>query len=326
MKKFLLFIAGILIVSLLIAGCSVRQKKSTMVLRLGNDVTEDYSTTVASKKMAEIVRDKTDGRIMIEVYPNSQLGDAKELIDAVQMGAIQMASIGSLQMSEFNKELRVLEIPYLIRNQEHLDKVLGSDIGEQLLDMRNIGIVGLCFYDSAPRSFYNSKLPIKHPDDVRGMKIRSAPAPMAMDMLQALGALATPVPFSEVYNALQNKMVVGAENDITSYYSKGHYEVAKYYTLNEHTRVPDVLIISEAVWESLSEADKEILHGAMKESKKLQKQLQQQKMSEAYESLKKKGVVFVSIDDKKAWIDAARPVIDKHGKNYGDLIKRISSI
>lgn len=314
----------LLLIGLITACVSEKSSEKKIRLKLGNDATEDYATTIANRRMAELVKAKTNGRITIEVYPNSQLGDGKELIEAVQMNAIQMATIGGNQISEFNKNFRVLEIPYLMKDKEHLDRVLGSDIGKELLDMRNIGIVGLTFYDSPPRNFYSSKTPIITPDDLKGLKVRCAPSQMTVEMVKAFGATATPISFSEVYNALQNKVVIGSETDLTAYYDKGHYEVAKYYTFNEHTMIPDLLIISKAAWDQLSKDDRAIIWEAADASQKYQKQLQSQKIAEVYEKLQMEGVIFTKVEDKLPWIKAMEPVIEKYRETYKGLIERIN--
>lgn len=305
-----------------IFGCSSNNGSPNIVLKLGTDAAHDYATTIANRQMAEIVKNKTNGRIIIEVYANAQLGDGKELIEAIQMNAVQLATVGVLQMAEFKKEFAVLETPYLIVDQAHLDKVLDGDIGRRWLAMDDIGIVGLTFYDSAPRSFYNSRSATEKPEDLKGMKVRTTSAPMMIETLKILGAVPTPVPFSEVYQALQNRVVIGAENDITSYLSKGHFEVAKYFTSNEHTMVPDILIMSKKAMDKLSEADREIIIEAAKKSHNFQRAEQAKRVEAAYAKLKEYGVIFTKVD-KGPWIAATESVIDKQSDSFKSLVTQI---
>ncbi|MDR3563300.1 MAG: TRAP transporter substrate-binding protein [Negativicutes bacterium] len=320
-KKWLVLLLALLVFT----GCS-RQDNKITVLKLANDDATGYSSVLANQYMAKVVKKRTNGRIVIEVYPDAQLGDGKEVIEAVQMNAIQMANVGSNQISEFNRKIRVLELPYVVKDKDHLWRILNSDIGQEFLAMEDIQLVGLTYYNTGSRNFYNSKQPITRPEELKGMRIRSAPAPLTIEMIQALGASVTPIPFSEVYSALQNHVVEGAECDLTSYYTKGHYETARYFTWDEHTMNPEMMIISKTAWDRLSAADQKILREAAAESQKINEEEQVKQTGQAYETLKAKGVVFTKIDDKQAWTDAAAPVIEKNRAVYRDLLQRIARL
>jgi len=322
-KKWLILI----IILFITTGCStVKQENKVTVLKLANDDATGYSSVLANQYMAKVVKERTNGRIIIEVYPDAQLGDGKEVIEAVQMNAIQMANVGSNQISEFNRSMRVLEIPYLVKDEEHLWKILNGDIGKEFSHMESINLIGLTYYNTGSRNFYNSKGPITKPEDLKGMRIRSAPAPLTIDMIQTLGASVTPIAFSEVYSALQNHVVEGAENDIVSYYTKGHYETAKYFTWDEHTMNPEMMIMSKTAWDQLSDSDKKIIQDAAIESKSINEQEQIKQTKIAYDILKSKGVVFTKINNKQIWVNATESVITKNKELYGDLIDRINKL
>lgn len=302
------------------------QNKPQMVFRLAENQPEDYPTTIGDKEFARIVEEKTNGRIKIEVYAGGQLGDEKSVIEAIQMGGIDFARVNAQPLSDFAKPLRVLSLPYLFDNEEHLWKVLDGPIGEEILDtLKDAKMIGLAYYDSGARSFYNSKREVKTPADLKGLKIRVQQSELMISLVEALGASATPMPYGEVYSALQTGVIDGAENNWPSYYSTSHYEVAKYYTLDYHTRTPEVLIASKAVWDKLSDEDKKIIKEAARASEEVQRKAWKEYEKKAIEAVKAKGNVITEVTDLKPWQDAVKPLYDKFGADYKDLIERIKA-
>ena len=283
-KKILAALSLMTVSALLVAGCGGGDAKKDaakpdakggekVVLRYAENQVKDYPTTKAALKTGESLR-KDSRRITIEVYDSAQLGDEKSVIEQIQFGGIDMARVSLSPLSEFDKSLNVLQLPYLYRDSAHMWKVLEGSIGQKLLKgMEGKGIVGLSWFDAGARNFYNSKKAINKIEDLAGLKIRVQESAMMMDMVKALGANPTPMAYGEVYSALQTGVIDGAENNWPSYESTSHYEVAKYFVLDEHNRVPEPQIISKKTWDKLSDADKKIIQDAALESAKVERQL-----------------------------------------------------
>ncbi len=242
-----------------------------IVLRLADNQPEGYPTVIGDLEFARLVEERSNGRIRIEVYHGGQLGDEKSAIEQVQFGGIDFTRVSISPLSNFNSALNALQMPYLYRNSDHMWKVLNGEIGEYFLNsLTESGFVGLTWQDSGARNFYNSVKPIYTVDDLKGMKIRVQESTLMMGMVSALGAVPTPMPYGDVYSALQTKVIEGAENNWPSYDTSSHFEVAKYYSIDEHTRVPEIIIASKITMDKLSKADQELIKQAAKESTPVQ--------------------------------------------------------
>ena len=244
MKKATFIIIALLIAAVLMPMQVFAQK--TIVLRLAETHPQDYPTTRGDYEFARLVKERSGGRIVIEVYPGSQLGQEKAVIEQVQFGAIDLTRVSISPVAAFVPRLNAFQMPYLYRDETHMWKVLKGDIGKELLaSLEPFGFIGLGWFESGARNFYNSKRPIRTPADLKGLKIRVQESELMMGLVSAFGAVPTPMAFGEVYSALQTGVVDGAENNWPSYFSTSHYEVAKYITLDEHTRVPEIIIGSK---------------------------------------------------------------------------------
>ncbi|HMO84581.1 MAG TPA: TRAP transporter substrate-binding protein, partial [Lacipirellulaceae bacterium] len=223
------------------------------VLKLGHGLDQNHPVHRAIVFMAERVREKSGGSVEVQVFPNGQLGSETESLEQLQRGALAMTKTSTAPLESFVPEMAIFGVPYAFRDADHCWQVLHGEIGHELLDAASAhGLKGLCYYDAGARSFYTLNTPINEPKDLRGLKIRVQQSRTSMEMAQALGASPTPVDFGELYTALQSRMVDGAENNLPSFFSSRHFEVCKHYALNEHTRVPDVLLVSKKVWDRLS--------------------------------------------------------------------------
>jgi tripartite ATP-independent transporter DctP family solute receptor len=248
-------------------GSSEPEGQEQIILRLAETHVQDYPTTQGDYYFAQLVEERTDGRIKIEVYHSSQLGEERDVIEQVQFGAIDFTRVSISPLAAFSASLDALQMPYLYRDADHMWNVLKGEIGDEFLaSLEPANFVGLAWYDSGSRSFYNSVREIKSVADMAGLKFRVQQSDLMVGLVEALGAVATPMPFGEVYSALQTGVIDGAENNWPSYYSTSHYEVAKYYTLDRHTRVPEILIGSKIVMDRLSAEDQEIIKQAAKDS------------------------------------------------------------
>lgn len=297
-----------------------------VTLRSSDTHPDGYPTVEAVKFMSEKVKERSAGRICITVFPSSQLGEEKDTIEQTQFGVIDMvrASFGSF--NNIVPEAQLLSLPYLFRSEEHMHNVMDGPIGEELAGaFAEHDLIALAYYDGGSRSFYNSKKPITSVEDLKGMKFRVMQSDVFVDMMSALGANATPMPYGEVYSSIQTGVIDGAENNWPSYDSSGHFEVAKYYTLDQHLMVPELVAVSKASWEKLTPEDQEIMRAAAKDSVQVMRDLwaAQEKASE--EKAVAAGAEIVRDIDKKPFIDAMVPVYDKYvtTDEAKDLVKRI---
>jgi len=327
----LIVLTCFVLVTLGVVGCGgqkpvAQTDQKPLVLKLAEVHPEDYPTTIGNKEMAKIVAEKTNGRIKIEVYAGGQLGDEKSVIEAVQMGGIQMARVNAQILSDFGKKLRVLSLPYLFENPEHLWKVLNGPIGEEILDsLKDSKMIGLTYYDSGARSFYNAKREVKTPNDMKGLKIRVQQSELMIDLVKSIGASATPMAYGEVYSGLQTGVIDGAENNWPSYYSTSHYEVAKFLTLDYHSMTPEVVLFSKAVWDKLSDTDKKIIKDAAVASQAVQRKSWIAYEKKSIDAVRAKGNIITEVKDVKQWQDAVQSLYEKYGAEYKDLIAKIKA-
>jgi len=331
-NRFLvLSLVALFALSLVIAGCGGGHKPAsaaaapTLVLKLGETHPPDYPTTMGDKKFAELVGERSKGRIKVDVYPGSQLGEEKAVIEQVQLGAVAFTRVSSAPLAEFNKPLGVFSLPYIFDSSAHMWKFLESADGAKLLDgLQASKFVGLCYYDPGARNFYSTK-PLKSLADVKGMKIRVQQNTINMDMISALGASATPMPYGQVFSALQTGVIDGAENNFPSYLTANHYQVAKHFILDGHQRVPEVLIMSKVVWDKLTPDDQKLIKQAALDSVKTQRELWDKFEKEAEAKVKAAGSTVTEVKDVKPWQDAVKSVIDKYRDQYKDVLAAIDN-
>ncbi|WP_096788120.1 TRAP transporter substrate-binding protein [Rhodobacter sp. CZR27] len=313
-----------LLVSVAFAAPALAECEVT--LRSSDTHPDGYPTVEGVKFMAEQAKANSGGRICIEVFPSSQLGEEKDTIEQTQFGVIDMvrASFGSF--NDIVPEAQLLSLPYLFRSEAHLHAVMDGPIGDELAEaFAEHDLIALAYYDGGSRSFYNNRKPITSVEDLAGMKFRVMQSDVFVDMMSALGANATPMPYGEVYSSIQTGVIDGAENNWPSYDSSGHYEVAKYYTLDQHLMVPELVAVSKTKWDALSPEDQEILRAAAEASEPVQRKLwaDQEKASE--EKVIAAGAEVVRDIDKTPFIEAMVPVYEKYVTNdeFKDLVKRI---
>lgn len=323
-KKNVLAALSVLAVgTMALTGCGGNTSSSSgsgdkIVLRYAENQVKDYPTTQAAQKFADLVKEKTNGRITVEVYDSGQLGDEKSVIEQVQFGGIDMSRVSLTPLSEFSRNLMALQFPYLYRDSEHMWKVLDGDIGKELLkSTEDSGIVGLSWYDAGTRNFYNSKHEIKSLADMQGLKIRVQESSMMMDMVKALGANPTPMPYGEVYSGLQTNVIDGAENNWPSYESTSHYEVAKYYVVDEHSRVPEMQIISKQTMDKLSADDQKIIRECAEESAKYERQLWAEREKASEEKVRAGGAVITRLSDGDPLCHEYPAALPRCGDGYG---------
>ena len=325
MSKTLLSSLAALVVSLFVC-----QAVSAAVYQLSDNQPPDYPTTLGDKKFAALVKERTNGKIVIEVYDSAQLFDEKSAIEAAQMGGLAFCRVNAQPLSDFTKSLGVLSLPYIFNNADHQWKVFNGPVGEELLkEMEKNGLIGLTYYDSGSRSFYNNKREVKTPADMKGLKIRVQQSKLMMGLVESLGASPTPMAYGEVFTGLQSGVIDGAENNWPSYYSTSHYEVARFYTLDHHSRTPEILCMSKAVWDTLSAEDQKIIKQAAMESQATQRQAWKDYEAKSIEAIKKSGKVTITeVTDYAPWQEAVKSVyasVDL-GPRKDEFIKKIRDV
>ncbi len=298
------------------------------VLRSADTHVDGYPTVEAVKYMSELLAKSTNNRYKIQVFHSSQLGEEKDTIQQTQFGVIDMNRINLAPLNNIVPETQVPSLPFLFRSVEHMHKVMDGPIGDDILKaFEPHDMIGLAFYDSGARSFYNSKHPIKSLADMKGLKLRVQQSDLFIALVQAMGANPTPMPFGEVYSSLQTGVIDGAENNWPSYQSTRHFEIAKYYTMTEHSMAPEVLVVSKKTWMRLSPEDQKAMREAAKASVTKMRELWVASEKEAMAAVKAGGAQIAEVD-KKPFIDAMAPVYDKFvtDAKLKDLVKRIRDV
>ena len=291
-----------------------------------------YPTVVAVENMGKKLEQATGGRITVQMFASMQLGSEKEAIEQAQVGAIALARVSVGALGPVVDELNVFNLPFLFRNTAHMEKVIDGPIGEELLtkvtNNPNSHLVGLCFMDAGARNMYDTKHPIKDINDLKGMKVRVMGNPMFVDMMNSLGGNGVPMGYDQVFSALQTGVVDGAENNPPSSYFDNHYQVARFYTITEHLIVPEILVFSRPIWDTLSKEDQALVAKFGREAQLDERKLWMEKEQDALAKMKAAGIEIdtISDKDKKAFQDAVKPVWDKYGAKYADLIKRIQAV
>ena len=286
----------------------------------------DYPTTLAVNEIGRLLKERTGGRLGVKVYASGSLGTEKDTIEQLRLGALDMTRINLAPLNSVVPETIVAALPFVFRSTEHMRKVLDGPIGEEILaSMDSQGLVGLAFYDSGARSFYSSKKPIRSLADLKGMKIRVQQSDLFVGMIEALGANPTPMPYGEVYTALKTGIVDAAENNWPSYESSRHFEAAKYYAQTEHSLVPEMLVFSKKVWDTLPKADQAAMRKAAKDSVPFMRKLWDEREVKSRKAVEAAGSQVISIANKQEFIDAMKPVYAKFANTpkLAGLVKRI---
>ena len=335
-KKVLAAIALAMVSTVSLVGCGGKKEAAKpaadsgkkIVLRYAENQPKDYPTTKAAREFAKMVKEKTKGRITIEVYDSAQLGDEKSVIEQIQFGGIDMSRVSLSPLSEFAKQLNVLQLPYLYRDGAHMWKVLDGKIGQDLLKtLDKSGIIGLTWFDAGARNFYTTPA-AKSMADLKGLKIRVQESSMMMDMVKAVGANPTPMAYGEVYSALQTGVIDGAENNWPSYESTRHFEVAKNYMLDEHNRVPEPMIISKKTMEKISPDDQKIIRECAIEAGKIERKLWAEREKASEKKVRDGGSTITKLTPAQhdEFVNAVKPLYEKYGGDNKDLIKQIQSV
>src|SRR5499425_416616 len=325
MKFITALMAGL---AVLAAGSAVAQQK--LILKASDVHPAGYPTVVAVENLGKKLEKATNGRLSVQMLAAMQLGGEKEAIEQAQVGAIQIARVSVGALGPVIDDLNVFNLPFLFRNTAHMQKVIDGPIGQELLDKvtnnRNAGLVGLAWMDAGARSVYDTKKPIRSIADLKGLKVRVMGNPMFVDMMNALGGNGVAMGYDQVFSALQTGVVDGAENNPPSFVFDNHYQVAKYYTLTEHLIVPEMLFFSKRAFDGMSKDDQALILKFGKEAQQEERALWIKKEEDALAKMKAAGIEIIPVADKKPFQDAVKPVWDKYGAKYADIIKRIQAV
>lgn len=310
-----------------VIGAFALGAQAATTLKLSHNQSKDVAVHKAMEIFADKVAEYTNGEVKVRIYPNAQLGTQRESMELVQSGGLALAKTNTAEIEAFEPLYAVFNLPYIFKDEAHYYEVLTSDIGEEVLNAsKDKGFIGITYYDAGSRSFYAGKA-IKHPDDLKGMKIRVQPSPSAVKMVELLGANPTPIAFGELYTALQQGVVDGAENNESALVDNRHGEVSKFYSYDRHTMIPDVLVMSTAEWDKLTPEQQEAIKKAGRESMMAQKDLWAEKTKSVIAEAKDKlGVTFVEDVDTAAFAEKVLPMHEEAAKaseKAADLIKRI---
>ena len=327
MKRGMMVLALVWGMTFLFAGVSLTAA-APIVMRLAETHPQDYPTTKGDYEFARLVKERSNGRIVVEVFHSKQLGEERAVIEQVQLGAIDMTRVSISAVSAFVRDLDAFQLPYLYRDAAHMWKVLDGPIGQEILKKHEaFNFVGVGWFEGGSRNFY-TKRQVKTVGDLKGMKIRVQQAPLMVGMVEALGAVATPLPYGEVYSALQAGVVDGAENNWPSYLTTSHFEVAKYFIVDEHTRVPEITVGSKKIFDKLSKEDYALILKAMKDAQPYQFKLWVDFEKVAEKTVKEKGsiVTEVSPAEKQKFVDAMKPVYDKQPPEIMAVANKIRAV
>ena len=300
------------------------------VLKASDVHPEGYPTVQAVEDLGKKLEAATGGRLSVQMYASMQLGGEKEAIEQAQIGAIQFARVSVGALGPVVDDINVFNLPFAFRNVAHMHSVVDGPIGQELLDKvtanPTANLVGLCWMDAGARNFYDTKHPIKSIADLKGLKIRVIGNPIFVDMANALGANGVAMGYDQVFSALPTGVIDGAENNPPSFVFDNHYQIAKFYSLTQHLIVPEVLVFAKRSWDQLSKDDQALLKRLSREAQTDARVLWNKKEADAFERMKAANIEVDEIADKQAFRDAVKPVWDKYGSKYADLIKRMEAV
>ncbi|MCA9192307.1 MAG: TRAP transporter substrate-binding protein [Planctomycetales bacterium] len=297
------------------------------VLKLAHSLDQSHPVHKAMAFMADTLKTKSAGTVELQIFPNGQLGSETECIEQLQRGALAMTKTSTAPMESFIPDMAIFGIPYVFRDEDHFWKMIHSAIGKRLLTAgESVGLRGLCYYDAGARSFYTTDRPVMSPNDLKGLKIRVQQSKTAMDMVEALGGAPTPIAWGELYTALQQGMVDGAENNPPSFFTNRHFEVCKHLSLDEHTRVPDILLFSEKVWEGLPGHVQQWIQEAADESATYQRKLWSEENEAVLQSVVEEGVTIHYPDKSEFASKVAAMHGSYEGSQLGNLLQQVLDI
>lgn len=323
MKKLLTLALALAMVC--VCALAVAEMGPTLNFKLAENQPDGNPITEGMKMFAELANKYTEGTVTIDVYANGALCDEASSMDQLQLGSLDFSRVNTNSMASTIDEFGVFGMPYLFASTEQKYKALDGEAGEYAMGLLDdYGMVGLYFWEAGARCFYTTSKPIRSVEDLKGMKIRVQQTEVAISMVRALGAEATPMDYAEVFQGLQTGIVDGAENDFVSYYTSGHYEVAKYYSLDQHMAPPAVLLMSKASWDKMTEAQQEAVRKAAYEAAVWQRQAMQDYQLESRAACEAAGCEIIEVD-VPSFQAAVASVYDEYPQ-YKTIVDMINAV
>ena len=297
---------------LLLSACGGRGEPKTRPLFAADTHPDEYPTVQALHAIDRLLNERTNGEMRVRIYAGGQMGAEKDTLEITVFGGLDLNRVNLAPLNSIVPETIVLALPFLFRSIPHLRATLDGTTGRKILDaMSAQGLHGLCYYDSGARSFYNTKRPIRTPEDMKGLKLRVQNSDIYVAMVSALGANPTPIPYGEVYQSLVQGVVDGAENNWPSYESARHFEAAQHYSLTRHVMAPEVLVASERRWDRMSYEEQEYLQAAAYDSVPIMREIWDARVNAARARLIESGVQVVDDIDRDAFAKLMLPVWDQ---------------
>ncbi|MEO9947315.1 MAG: TRAP transporter substrate-binding protein [Paraglaciecola sp.] len=325
-----IFLLTALFITALASGLALvtaSQEEGQITLRLPHSLDPEHVVHKSLLHFKQQVEALSNNQINIQIYTNGQLGSERDQIELLQVGSLAMTKVSISSMEAFVPEMQVFNLPYVFRDKTHYWQTLESELGAELLDAPiDVGLKGLAYFDAGSRSFYTCNRAVQHPDDLSGLKIRTMKSQSAVKMTSAMGASATPISFGELYTALQQGVVDGAENNAITLYKSRHYEICKNYTLDEHNSIPDIIIISQLVWQGLTPQQQSWINQAMQSAVSYQRALWKKDTELALEALRAEGVNIITPDKAPFMQRVSAFKSSFNGTEVGDLLERIEQL
>ena len=325
-------LAALMVLAVTLTGpvsCTLDEPSEINTIILAHAMGPTHPVSIAMEQMAERLEAYSGGELTLNIYPGGTLGGERKLLELMQIGAVGMTKVSAATLENIVPSMRVLNLPYLFRDRDHVFKVLDGDIGRDLLNEGNdYKLQGIAYYDAGSRSLYTVDRPVRKPDDLNGMKMRVMESITAINLMDTMGGSPTPISYGELYTAFQGGMVDGAENNPPSFFNSRHYEVCDYYILNEHATIPDILVISPDIWNQLNEQKQQWLKQAVDESVAFQRDLWLEAENEAMQSVQEAGVEII-YPDKEPFRRALQPMYDRIENDDPELhrwVKRIKNV
>ncbi len=312
-------------VSMVFAGGGKESSDGVLKFKLAENQPQNNPITEGMVKFAELVEEKTNGTVLIEVYPDAMLGQEVETIDQVQAGTLDFARVNASALLATVPSVGVFTLPYIFTGYDQKYRVLDGEIGQSVLkDFENYNMVGLSYWEAGSRNFYTTDKAIKSVADMKGLKIRVQPSEVAIRMVELLGGVPTPMAYGEVFQGLQTGVIDGAENDFVSYYTSGHYEAAKNFSLDGHVASPATVLCSMDAWNKMNDSQKAAVKEAAQEAAEWQRKAMSDFQNESRAEVEKSGTVVYDVNVKE-FQDAVAPMYDMYPE-YAENIAAIRNV
>lgn len=295
-----------------------------VTLRLAHVVNEQDGFHIAAVKFQELVSERTEGAVTIELYPNASLGDERTLLEGMQIGTVDMGVITNGPVANFVEEMAVFELPFLFSSPEEAYAVLDGPIGQELLGkLSEVNLKGLAYAERGFRNLTNSERPVRHPDDIDGLRVRVMENPVYVDTFRELGANAVPMAWTEALTAMQQGTIDGQENPVNVVHSFMLNETQNYMTMSRHTYAPAIFVMGMPVWNRLPEAAQGVIEQAAQEAAEHERRVNAEMESKQLAELRASGMEIVEDPEVDAFQAAVAPVYEKYGNQFGEYLDRI---